>query len=349
MDEKELIAAMGTVAMSLGLHGADGDTDILIVSHEINRRLYNKLSERLGAEKRAKAKALVFLNTQGGDPHAGFRIARCLRYHYKHVRIAVPHMCKSAGTLIAIGADVLAVGDRGELGPLDIQISNRKEIFERSSGLDYTEALRALSEQAQSSFRDNVIEIRAGSQMPTKLAGDFACQLAIGSVAPMYAQIDPIQVGEVYRAMKIAHEYGRRLNDQTRQLKPEAMLKLVSGYPDHSFVIDRKEAEELFSFVEPLTASEASFVTTLWPFFKGEARQCLLIEPSSAEVDEDEDADTEAKSAKGDTDDGNAAEPEREAVQGNGATSGDEQSPARGNASPEGVDQSDHAGQATAT
>jgi hypothetical protein len=296
-EENPILDAVTKVAQESGLRAAKPDVDILVITHEINRRLYYKLSELLGAGKRGKDEALVFLNTHGGDPHAAFRIARCLRFHYKKVRLAVPHMCKSAGTLIAIGADTVAIGDRGELGPLDVQISNRKEIFENSSGLDYTEALTSMVEHARSTFRDNIIDIRAGAQMSTKMAGEFASQLAIGSVAPMYAQIDPIQVGEVYRAMKIAHEYGRRLNDQTDQLRPEAILKLVSGYPDHSFVIDRKEAESLFRSVEALTSQEAHFANTLWLLFKGEAKQCLLIEAGSAAGDEDG-TDTEARDEK---------------------------------------------------
>ena len=271
-------------AISL-VRGLPNTPDIVLISSEIDRKLYTKLSDMLGDQKRAKEACIVFLNTHGGDPHAAFRIARCLRYHYKHVRLVVPHYCKSAGTLVAIGADVVAIGDRGELGPLDIQIMNRKEIFERSSGLDYTEALAAMQNHTKSLFRAALIDIRAGAQVSTKMAGEFATQLAVGGAAPMYAQIDPIQVGEVYRAMKIAYEYGERLNAQSDQLKNGALLDLVNGYPDHSFVIDRKEAERIFKKVEPLGKEELFFTRVFWPMFKEEGQQCIVFDqpPSPSE------------------------------------------------------------------
>jgi hypothetical protein len=269
-----------------GIHESDGKPDIVILSAEINRELYLRLSDKLGDKKRAKACCTVFLNTAGGDPHAAFRIARCLRFHYKKVRLVVPHYCKSAGTLIAVGADTLVIGDKGELGPLDVQIMNRKEIFERSSGLDYTEALHAMQEHALTMFRQALIEIRAGAQVSTKMAGEFASQLSVGAVAPMYGQIDPIQVGEVHRAMKIAYVYAERLNKQSKQLEESALAELVNGYPDHSFVIDRKEAENLFKSVQPMTEKEQDFVRVFWAWLKDETDQCIVLDqPQPKEAD----------------------------------------------------------------
>ena len=42
----------------------------------------------------------------------------------------IPRRCKSAGTLLLIGATSLIISDRGELGPLDVQLSKPDEIFE---------------------------------------------------------------------------------------------------------------------------------------------------------------------------------------------------------------------------
>lgn len=277
---------------------ANPAADVILVSHEIDRSLYYKLSREIAASTSGNKKVVIFLQTHGGDPHAGFRIARCLRHHYEHVRLVVPHLCKSAGTLVAIGASEVAVGNLGELGPLDVQISKRTEMMERSSGLDFTEALSAMSEHAQSVFRTNLIDIRAGAGISTKMAGEFASQLAIGMVAPMYGQIDPIQVGEVHRAMKIAYEYGRRLNDDSKQLKPDALISLVSGYPDHSFVIDRKEAKKLFKSVKTLTPEEEALSTTLWDaLFRREGSQCYLVSKAQGQTTEDDDDDVPQKAA----------------------------------------------------
>ncbi|WP_250910091.1 SDH family Clp fold serine proteinase [Escherichia coli] len=60
--------------------------------------------------------------TYGGDPSAGYRIGRALQHNYEHITVLVVGPCKSAGTLMAVAAHKLVIGDMGELGPLDIQL-----------------------------------------------------------------------------------------------------------------------------------------------------------------------------------------------------------------------------------
>ena len=117
------------------LAAANPTRDIILISHSISRELHGSLSDLI-ANGKQNDNCTVFLTTTGGDPDGGYRIARCLRHHYGHVRLVIPSLCKSAGTLLAVGADELAIGDRGELGPLDIQVRKASELEERSSGLD---------------------------------------------------------------------------------------------------------------------------------------------------------------------------------------------------------------------
>ena len=94
---------------------ADSTRDHILISSKIHRDLHVKLS-RLLDEKKAHDSCTIYMTTRGGDPNAGYRIARCLRHHYDHVRLVVPSLCKSAGTLIAIGADDLAIEARDAVG-----------------------------------------------------------------------------------------------------------------------------------------------------------------------------------------------------------------------------------------
>jgi hypothetical protein len=238
------------------------DRDLIAVSRGIDRQLHFDLSRLLNEKKHAKA--VVFFTTYGGDPHGGFRFARCLRHNYSHVRLVIPSFCKSAGTLIAIAASELAIGDFGELGPLDVQVIKPTELAERGSGLEVMEALAISAAHAQQVFTQNLIELRQTWRLSTKLAGQFAGELAAASVQPLYAQIDPARLGEMQRAMRIAHEYGTRLASYANSLRPGALEQLVGGYPSHSFVIDRKEAKLLFNSVHTLTIAEADLCTTLW-------------------------------------------------------------------------------------
>lgn len=239
------------------------DRDIIVVSRTISRSLHKDLSEQIATHQKQR-RCTVFLTTRGGDPDGGYRIARCLKHHYEHVRLVIPSLCKSAGTLVAIGADELVIGDLGELGPLDIQVRKASELEERSSGLDIIQALEVVQNHAREAFHRTLVEIRRGSRLSTKLAGEMAATVAIGVAAPLYSQIDPNRLGEMQRAMRIALEYGERLNRTTNSLQQNALELLVAEYPSHSFVIDRKEASELFNSVQSPTQAEDNFCRTLW-------------------------------------------------------------------------------------
>ncbi|MCV0731567.1 hypothetical protein MLI38_025120 [Escherichia coli] len=119
-----------------------------------------------------------------------------------------------------------------------------------SSGLAIMTALDALKERSISAFNSHLVKIRYENQISTKMSADIATRLTEALIAPMAAQIDPIKLGEHQRAMSIAITYGQRLADKPSSLKEGALGKLIASYPSHGFVIDRKEAKELFKCVE---------------------------------------------------------------------------------------------------
>lgn len=245
------------------LFNADSERDYLVISRGVSRALHAELTEAVSASRKHN-KCTVFLTTYGGDAHAAYRIARCLRHNYAEIRLVVPSFCKSAGTLIAIGASELVIGDLGELGPLDIQVSKPLEFNEQGSGLDIQQALEVTLEHSLQAFRKTLLSIRYGGRLSTKLAGDFASQVVAGIAAPLYAQIDPNRLGELQRAMQIAHEYGSRLDKYSSNLQEGALNRLIVKYPSHEFVIDRKEAKELFKKVGKPSNAEVVFCKAVW-------------------------------------------------------------------------------------
>lgn len=227
--------------------------DVYLYYGEINRIGYSEVSRVFEAREEKLSSACLVLITYGGDPDAAYRIARACYHYYRDFEILIPDVCKSAGTLLCIGAKRLIFGDRGELGPLDIQLSKPDEMFESMSGLDIIQALKALENQVLTAFRSYLVDIRQGSRIRTSLAADIAAKLADGFIAPIAAKIDPVTLGEHQRAMQIAFDYGERLSKMSGSLKADALVKLVSSYPSHGFVIDRKEAASLFECVsEPI-------------------------------------------------------------------------------------------------
>lgn len=223
--------------------------DVYLYYGDISRRGYARISDILESKEARSERACLVLVTYGGNPDAGYRIARALHHYYRKLDILIPDVCKSAGTLICIGATGLIFGDRGELGPLDIQLSKPDEMFESVSGLDIMQAINALSDQVLMAFRSYLVDIRGGSRISTTIAADLASKLADGFVSPIACKIDPMTLGAHQRAIRIAYDYGNRLDEMVSSLKPDALSRLVSDYPSHAFVIDRKEAGSLFKQV----------------------------------------------------------------------------------------------------
>lgn len=229
--------------------------DILVYQGVITRAGYVAMTNLCSRPKRQK-EALVILVTPGGDPNAAYRIARCLGASYDRFAIFVPTFCKSAGTLICVGAHELVIADMGELGPLDMQISKRDEVHEMGSGLDLLQVVGNLEEYAYTAFHKFLVDIRKRYQISTKIAAEMAAQLAVGLYGHIVNQLDPAKLGEINRTMLIAHEYGKRLADKYKNAKEGTIPRLVTKYTTHGFVIDRKEAKELFHRVRAPTAVE---------------------------------------------------------------------------------------------
>ena len=218
--------------------------DVISYSGEINTRGYEAICNVL--EKRKSETVLLVLATPGGDPHAGFRIARALQHTYGKFDALIPRYCKSAGTLILTGASRLFLDDMSELGPLDIQVKKGDELQGRNSGLDIFQAVNYLKAETLLAFQQCLVGLTREHGLSTKVASDISANLTSGLFNPIAAQIDPIKLAEMQRATEIAFAYGWRLNEKAGNLREGGMQKLVSGYPSHGFVIDRKEAKSIF-------------------------------------------------------------------------------------------------------
>jgi len=64
----------------------------------------------------------LVLHTPGGLVLASYQIAHAIKYRPGKVTVHVPHFAMSGGTLIALAADEIVMGDHAMLGPVDPQI-----------------------------------------------------------------------------------------------------------------------------------------------------------------------------------------------------------------------------------
>ena len=242
----------------------DLDADVILYNGAISCAGADLLIEKT-ASLRRRRNALLLLVTRGGNPDAAYRIARWLQRKYERFILYVSGYSKSAGTLIAVGAHELVISERGELGPLDIQISKRDELLESQSGLDVQATLATLQAHVLDTFVSTLLQIKTESEgtASLRMAAEIATSMATGLFAPLYGQIDPINIGETIRAMDIANEYGERLLDAGGNIGMEQLNRIVFGYPSHEFVIDRNEAQDLFSCVRNPKEKESELADLL--------------------------------------------------------------------------------------
>lgn len=240
-------------------------TDILAYFGGINRGDDDKIID-LCRQRNLRKNVLLFLMTRGGDPNAAYRFSKCLQKAYKTINnndlstktsgvkegsfiVFIDGLCKSAGTLICLGADEIIMSGNGELGPIDIQLRKKDEIGESESGLTPLQSLKFLELQSAMLFKNHFKSLRFSEDLSfsTKMAADIAKEITMGLMSPIYAQIDPIRLAEVDRSMRIAKEYGDRLvNDN---IVEGGLERLLGQYPSHGFVIDRTETAKIFKKV----------------------------------------------------------------------------------------------------
>lgn len=227
----------------------DLNADVVFLNGDINSGLDHRVITLCKKRKEKRENVLLVLTTPGGDAHVAYKIARYLQRSYKKFSIFAPGWCKSAGTLLAMGAHELIMSDFSELGPLDVQRGKADELWENNSGLIENAAFKALEGAALQMFKDYCMHMKEMSQgrVTFKTASDIAIKMIVGQLQPVYAQLDPLKIGENTRTMQIAEHYGFRLALHSKNLQNHECLEgLVSAYSSHAFVIDREEASGLF-------------------------------------------------------------------------------------------------------
>lgn len=293
------------------------DADIIFCNSPM-RRGVERFFVDLCRKRVRRTNVILLLVTSGGDADAAFRIARHLQCSYSKYVCLVPGWCKSAGTLVAIGAHEVAFGVHGELGPLDVQMAKKDELLGSQSGLTVTSGLTALHEKALSAFQHFFYEtiLDGNGRLSAQTASHIAVELANGLFAPISSQIDPIHIGEAYRSMAVGMQYGERLIENGKNVKAGSLEKVIGEYPSHGFVIDRIEALTIFKKVRECTELEQALVDALGDsaveplpksfvtFLNKEKEESQDADPN--DVDQEKRDDLRTEETRGDAEEGHA-------------------------------------------
>jgi hypothetical protein len=164
---------------------------------------------------------LLVLHSSGGSVGPAYLIGKLLIEHSGgKLEIVVPRLAKSAATLLCCAANHIHMGSLSELGPIDPQ-------FEGLPALGLKSAIQ------------HIAELVAEYPHATDLFSKY-----------MSLSIQPIHLGFYERVAESAVQYAERLlHSHASDLgqTPEKISRdLVYFYKDHSFVIDKQEAQDIF-------------------------------------------------------------------------------------------------------
>ena len=101
----------------------------------------------------------VLLHSPGGSAEAAEGIVALLRSRFENLRFIVPHMAKSAATMICCSGDEILMDERSELGPIDPQMQ-----LTRADGVVISAPAQAILKQfdnAKESLAENPKQITA--------------------------------------------------------------------------------------------------------------------------------------------------------------------------------------------
>jgi ClpP class serine protease len=114
--------AMNTALLSIGY------ADIMPISDQIQNLSGSALD--------------LILETPGGSGEVAEEIIRILRRKYPDLAVIVPGWAKSAGTLMAMGADDILMGATSALGPIDAQLQWQGKVFSADALLEGVEKIK---------------------------------------------------------------------------------------------------------------------------------------------------------------------------------------------------------------
>jgi hypothetical protein len=266
--------------------------DLYLYSASVDDRGYGNLRVELARlDENRKKRAILILVTNGGSANSAYQIATLFQKRYEEFFIYCPSRCKSAGSLIALGANTLFMDVDSELGPLDVQLIKQNELFARKSGLLSRSSFDALADAALSLYEHLMLNIslKSAGRISFKIASELSSTMAADLLSPIYGQMNPDVVGAEKRDLEVAIEYGNRLAERSRNAKPDAVQALVHNYPSHDFIIDDMEAQTLFRSVVKPSESLRELASQLRDFAFDEADPGVVFALSTlVEIGEDE-------------------------------------------------------------
>lgn len=300
------------------------EADIYLFSGSIEEDSLGEIAEVVTTGFNGRDRCILILATNGGSANGAFRIARFFQRTYSEFWLCCPGVCKSAGTLIALGANRLIMDHFSELGPLDVQIVKEDELGARKSGLLASSTFEALADQTFSLYSTLMTRIKVSSynQISFKLASQLAADMTAQTIGNLYSQMNPEVIGSERRSLLIAKRYGNMLAESSENARNHHTVDhFVSCYPSHDFVIDDEEARK---WLKNVTLPSKELYRLIGALGKGAMEEMheTVVLALSPDQETDDDKDNREATHRGEEKDGEQHGKVEDAAGGDAADAG---------------------------
>jgi serine dehydrogenase proteinase len=249
--QKFLRESHGNVCVLLaGRLQSDFDDEDLSTENALVERCRSALGDP-GDDGYTKNRTIdLVLDTLGGSLDSAYRTVLFLSQFTSKLRVYVPRRAKSAGTLIAIGAQELYLAPFAELGPLDTQIHDPRNPTEKVSALDCFQSVDYVRGFGIDTLKQVLVAL--GKEMKTGIPLSQLLNTATGfansCTESMLANVNALDFGGWGRTLEIGQRYTqyllRRVGYEDAEVK-SISRRLVYAYTHHPFPIDIIEAKEI--------------------------------------------------------------------------------------------------------
>ncbi len=238
------------------------------IAEDAVRLIYDHIRAITADVKPDSLKIAIFIVSGGGDTAVPWRIASMIREVACEFNVLVPYNAMSAATMIALGADHIFMGPKGELGPIDPSLERHPFISNRQ-GKDAPVGVEDLTNYID--FVKNKFGIRREDEL-------------VDALKSLTDQISPLGLGLLNRQHAYIRMVGQRLLDSRNQkLEQERVGRILASLIEevsyHGHGISRKEAREELGLHVANHKRQAQLDDTMWRLYETYERDMAMREP----------------------------------------------------------------------
>jgi len=219
----------------------------------------------------------LFLYSAGGDTMVPWRLVSMFREHCEKFSVLVPYKAHSAATMIALGADEIAMSDLSELSPIDPSTAN---VFNPQDPQNPQNRIPISVEDVMAYF--DLAKHKFGIKNDEELSRIFT------KFIDANPQIHPLALGNVNRIHNLIRILAKRLlKSHKAPMREEEIEKIVDYFTEklysHQYFIGRKEAKEDLGVKTVHFANDAlsSAMTNLYEEYKKEMELDVMWNPEN--------------------------------------------------------------------